>query len=1483
MNSKDLFNKSLTKQITNNDLVGVKKEVESTGLLNAKAISDKRIEPNIDFSSLDNFVRYGSAEKYYEDAYTNISSRYPYDGSSKEKQEWKNNSSLFDLYVFKNYPTAKGYVNFSGSEYIKLFGGPSADTLYDVTAKRESNLKIDPTAGNTVEFWFKSNSSNNGNILDVTGSNNRILVAYTGSSNTLSFTCISGSTSLTTTQAITASSWHHYAFTVIQDTSEVTFKTFIDGERVNVTSSTTLYSEFANSSLVGYIGINLTGSIDEFRYWKLERTEKEIGRYWNRSVNGGAETDDANVSLGVYYKFNEGITGTSSLDSTVIDYSGRLVNGTFVNYSSACRTVDATHIALEDADPIIRSTHPDVVSQKQTNLQSAIEYDNQNTAKLITTIPSWIVEEADEKNKPFLRNLIQIISSYFDSLHILLENLPKIKDVNFIQDGQKAFPYASKLLKSYGVDVSDLFLESSLFENVLSRNEDINFEDRLQNIKNTIYQNIYNNITRSFKTKGTEEAIRNILRSVGIDDELVKVNIYANNQEIEIKDRFYPSYIKRNAVDFFTNNTAVVIPSGSDYISKANPLYLDKYAYIPLTFEALVNLPNLDIYKNIDGYPIPYYVTSSLFGVHSTNDSSLVWTGTDKFNFRVHAIKTSEYGNNGYFHLSSSIGNGFVLTSSEIQNLYSDSDWNISVRFYNNKRKYVDIGSGSDESDYTFEFSGFNSAYDTVINQFIVTSSVNFATGSDALYTNKAFYVGAERNNFTGSVINSTNIKAYGFRAYAEYLSDDCLKQHSRDFDNNSIDDFTENAYKFKFDYAINRQDTLVLDLHFNEVSSSDSNGEFYTNDYAYLNNPNQIYKDLGYLHKTYNIRGYGFSEEQTVVDRKNLSVAKRKLPESLSSDDLINHYTQDDAAVGLDRNPINYLVSIEKSMYQAVSDEMLNMFSSVQEYNNLIGHAYSIYSTNYKDLEFANRLFSEKVQEKPSIEKYTKFYKWIDAAISRIVEQFIPASADYNRTIANLIENHILERNKYEYKLSTLSIGKDIPVGTIRGLHLYDVTNGLATGSVWFKSRADRTDALVDTPNTTVDNQRETLRRVINSRNLDRLPRLSNGSGGFYDGRRFLTREGPALYRVTSSKQDTYEGVIENIARTKYVQFDPTFNLRGDVDISSSQIVTNVSYVKDGNYVNSYEFLNSTGRTTNNIHLSKGNAVTSSNRTYYNNLVKSPFYNDGVTESSALTVRYVNKQILVNKFSAPGDRRENSRGMLDSVAEEYSAHNSQPFRNLYDRKQLNLSSSVVYSIDSVNYSRHKVPANRITRVKYNGDSLVTGSEHDNDFVRYSIPRDSDNLYWVSSSLNVTGSFDFCGTNLKITKQMVDNVISPAETLTGDKLNQYLLSLNGPYQNPLWKQIRNQDNTFNRWIRKNNYIYSNQTTRYKEPCFNKFSVDPNSLVIVEEGNQKVLLLLPNLSDKEYFSNQYLKLAYGSKIRSKLSISDLYLLANEGRL
>ena len=68
-------------------------------------------------------------------------------------------------------------------------------------------------------------------------------------------------------------------------------------------------------------------AFDEFRYWKTERNAEEIGRNWFTQVRGGVNSDISNTTLGMYYKFNEGITNSSSIDSVVLDYGGRVSNG----------------------------------------------------------------------------------------------------------------------------------------------------------------------------------------------------------------------------------------------------------------------------------------------------------------------------------------------------------------------------------------------------------------------------------------------------------------------------------------------------------------------------------------------------------------------------------------------------------------------------------------------------------------------------------------------------------------------------------------------------------------------------------------------------------------------------------------------------------------------------------------------------------------------------------------------------------------------------------------------------------------------------------------------------------------------------------------------------------------------------------------------------------------------------------------------------
>jgi hypothetical protein len=153
MSIKDIFGKSSEKILSAQQIKDLYEEAESEGYLEEISKDNQRFLPSVDFSSPSNFARYGSAEKYYTDAIKNIYQRYPYDGSRKEKLEWRNKSSQIDLYVFDQiYPKTTGYVSFNSSsqQYVTVKGGPNTSStgkfedanVFDASKNRESNLAI---------------------------------------------------------------------------------------------------------------------------------------------------------------------------------------------------------------------------------------------------------------------------------------------------------------------------------------------------------------------------------------------------------------------------------------------------------------------------------------------------------------------------------------------------------------------------------------------------------------------------------------------------------------------------------------------------------------------------------------------------------------------------------------------------------------------------------------------------------------------------------------------------------------------------------------------------------------------------------------------------------------------------------------------------------------------------------------------------------------------------------------------------------------------------------------------------------------------------------------------------------------------------------------------------------------------------------------------------------------------------------------------
>ena len=316
--------------------------------------------------------------------------------------------------------------------------------LYDTANKREKNITIDGATGNTIEFWIRSDSNSvtttkavfdawNGDGTNTTqpgsASYGRFLLESRFETDSMApvdghlfhLTYLSGAFGaervpifpVSVVGSPTVGEFNHFAVSVINsgDSSGdkgLRVKAYLNGSLIKNKLTGSSIAEVVGSSAGGinanigayrtypteYVkaaGIvagvsnfegagNLTASVDEFRFWKISRTEEDIGTNWFTQVGAGSNTDTANTDLGLYFKFNEGVTRNPDSDKTILDYSGRVSNGVYNNYSLTSRSTGSAMVLAQAAerefkDPILYPLHPDVSSYKNNAMQKGKEWD----------------------------------------------------------------------------------------------------------------------------------------------------------------------------------------------------------------------------------------------------------------------------------------------------------------------------------------------------------------------------------------------------------------------------------------------------------------------------------------------------------------------------------------------------------------------------------------------------------------------------------------------------------------------------------------------------------------------------------------------------------------------------------------------------------------------------------------------------------------------------------------------------------------------------------------------------------------------------------------------------------------------------------------------------------------------------------------------------------------------------------------------------
>ncbi len=1311
MSIKNLFGKSIT------SYENVAKDVESTDFIDEVVAKRETYLPPIDFSDPANFAFYGSAELYYEAAIKRVYEDYPYDGSKAEQIEFEERSSFLERWLFENkYPKTTGHAilgtsaNISGStgdyadtsvpEYIEVHGGLHIDstatnldehfehsTKYNAAKNRTQNFNCDLTdKGITIEFWMKKTTYTGTNkevILDLwngvavgAGGYSRVLVETfdDGGSKKMAITIATGTTSDTSifTMGTTETDWNHYAFSVIDGDTAATARFYTNGEEK---TSTTLTANFAvlSGRLDCFIGAmqneissgqgattggKLSAQLDEFRFWKTRRTSRQIKLNWFREIGGGANTDDNTSDLGLYLKFNEGITGINSVDSTTLDYSGRLANGTWVGYpGSSARSTDSAITSAgytESATPIIYSNHPFVTALEAEMTLSGSDYDSGRGQAFYRSLPNWLIEEDQNLGDENLRKLSQILASYLDTLRVQIESLNSLKDKEYVPQGHKAAPFAADLLKDKGFVVSDMFLSAEVLETFSSIDYDAGQYDlNIEEVKNLIYTNIYNNLENIYGSKGTEKSIRNLIRCFGIDDEIIKLNQYTDLGIQYLGDKYRTTtvkkkYINLNSKDFFSGS---IYQSGSKtFISGALEASVGAF-----TLEADILVPyKKELGEN--GFFATPFLSASVMGFHeanptdpsdftwhagstglataslglsdfgtneiifrggghptqfenmeieliSTDQTSLVYEFTsslplsysngDVYNGNVivdigastgqmasrfvsaiglagHAGKLSaniaiagsnrveifqvEAGVEGNTAISSSltdtnyifIPTAFVggtstfaeardlqvylvrdsseskhakfVVKNQTETIYQESDYVYDI--YNNEhynvalrikpQTYPYAGNVTNTTpDYDIELYAVSHNFDELKEEVLVTTTVNNTTGSAYLEAPKRIYAASHYENFTGSLFHKTDLEFGRVSAWLDYLPNSSIQEHNKDVLNYGQSRSIIGSNAFLVD---NKQvpslDLSILNWDFDTVTATDSSGEFFIDDIT-SGSTDTIYGWIDdIIRREHTGKGQNFpTSSTTFLENEFLYANKKQLPETSFNANNIFIKGDEEINFGQDDDISDNLFILEKSPAAIVSEEMLKLFSTTQEFSNLFGRNIDKYRIEYKELSKARQLFYQRVGDGLDFDKFFTYFKWIDQSISEMINQLIPASVNFAGGVVDVIEPHILERDKYQRQIGLLQTVTSTEA-SIRGVQelRYNWRIGHAPlpsvpeyqNSLWQKERRDRD----------LESQQQ-INKVL-TRQTDQEftnPIYLSGSNGVYSGSAYATR----------------------------------------------------------------------------------------------------------------------------------------------------------------------------------------------------------------------------------------------------------------------------------------------------------------------------------------------------------------------------------------
>lgn len=276
--------------------------------------------------------------------------------------------------------------------------------------------------------------------------------------------------------------------------------------------------------------------------------------------------------------------------------------------------------------------------------------------------------------------------------------------------------------------------------------------------------------------------------------------------------------------------------------------------------------------------------------------------------------------------------------------------------------------------------------------------------------------------NDTSNVAAEGRVTDFGgqvghIRFWSKYLENKEWKEHVLNYKSLGVSD-----PKTNFNFIKNRTgsfERLRLDVSTDQpVTKSDGSGNIVLHDFSQNN---------------FHISGYGFENNKQRVIRPTTfyySFLSPQFDSQQTSEKIRVRGFQDPENFDEDgistMSPVSFIppdqeanddvrFSVDFSVVDTLDEDIINLFSSLDFFDNAIGDPNLIFSDSYPALEGMQDVYFNRLTEKINVKSFFEFFKWFDSVFEDLIAQMLPRKTSF-MGVNFVIESHLLERHKMKY-----------------------------------------------------------------------------------------------------------------------------------------------------------------------------------------------------------------------------------------------------------------------------------------------------------------------------------------------------------------------------------------------------------------------------------------------------------------------------------